>query len=132
MNFARILRHLVTGRWRCGACSPILHCRRSNRPSRHRKSAIGGEIRFAVEPGLNCCPLLKDQSARERAIEVFSQLDVWDTEQNNGVLSICSSLTAMWKSLPTAGSTAKSTGRNGKASAKKWKTLSLRDSSNQE
>ena len=26
------------------------------------------------------------QTARERAIEVFSQLRVWDTEQNNGVL----------------------------------------------
>lgn len=31
-------------------------------------------------------PLLKDQSARQRSIEVFSQLRVWDTEYNNGVL----------------------------------------------
>ncbi|HEY6924631.1 MAG TPA: TPM domain-containing protein, partial [Steroidobacteraceae bacterium] len=31
-------------------------------------------------------PLLKGQPARERAIEVFSQLRVWDTEHNNGVL----------------------------------------------
>ena len=30
--------------------------------------------------------LLKGTSARDRAIEVFSDLRVWDTEHNNGVL----------------------------------------------
>jgi len=45
-----------------------------------------GEIRFAVEAALDARPLFAGQSARERAIEVFSQLRVWDTEQNNGVL----------------------------------------------
>lgn len=44
------------------------------------------EIRFAVEGALDALPLLRGQSARERAIEVFSDLRVWDTEQNNGVL----------------------------------------------
>ena len=29
---------------------------------------------------------VQGQSARERAIEVFSQLRVWDTEHNNGLL----------------------------------------------
>ncbi len=33
-----------------------------------------------------CKPLLAGQTARQRAIEVFSQLRVWDTEHNNGVL----------------------------------------------
>jgi uncharacterized membrane protein len=45
-----------------------------------------GEIRFAVEAALDTLPLLKDQSGRERAVEVFSHLRVWDTEHNNGVL----------------------------------------------
>lgn len=45
-----------------------------------------GEIRFAVEPALEIGALLKGQSARERAVQVFSALRVWDTEQNNGVL----------------------------------------------
>ena len=45
-----------------------------------------GQIRFAVEPALELAPLLSDQTARQRAIEVFSQLRVWDTEHNNGVL----------------------------------------------
>jgi uncharacterized membrane protein len=50
------------------------------------ETAHVGEIRFAVEGALDGIPLLKGQSDRERAIEVFSQLRVWDTERNNGVL----------------------------------------------
>ena len=45
-----------------------------------------GEIRFVVEGTLDGVPLLRGQTPRERAIEVFSQLRVWDTEYNNGVL----------------------------------------------
>jgi uncharacterized membrane protein len=45
-----------------------------------------GEIRFAAEDALDGPALLAGQSARERALEVFSQLRVWDTEENNGVL----------------------------------------------
>lgn len=45
-----------------------------------------GEIRFAVETCLEVVDLLKKKSAKKRAIEVFSNLRVWDTEQNNGVL----------------------------------------------
>lgn len=48
---------------------------------RHR-----GEIRFAVESSLPLGRLLSGQSARARAIELFSLLQTWDTEQNNGVL----------------------------------------------
>lgn len=45
-----------------------------------------GEIRFAVEGALHVEPLLRGQTARERAIDVFSQLRIWDTEHNNGIL----------------------------------------------
>ncbi|HXM80304.1 MAG TPA: TPM domain-containing protein [Burkholderiales bacterium] len=45
-----------------------------------------GQIRLAVESALDIGPLLRGQTARERAIEVFSELRVWDTEHNNGVL----------------------------------------------
>jgi len=50
------------------------------------ETAHVGEIRFALEGALDGTPLFKGQSARERALEVFSQLRVWDTECNNGVL----------------------------------------------
>jgi uncharacterized membrane protein len=45
-----------------------------------------GQIRFAVEAALDVLPLLRNQSARGRAIDVFSLLRVWDTADNNGVL----------------------------------------------
>jgi uncharacterized membrane protein len=45
-----------------------------------------GQIRFAVEHALDLPQLLAGLSARERAVEVFSQLRIWDTEHNNGVL----------------------------------------------
>lgn len=45
-----------------------------------------GEIRFAVEHALGAVEVLRNASARERGVEVFSALRVWDTEHNNGVL----------------------------------------------
>ncbi|MGH8084780.1 MAG: TPM domain-containing protein [Lysobacter sp.] len=46
----------------------------------------GGEICFAVEAALPASAVLAGRQARERAGEIFSQLRVWDTEANNGVL----------------------------------------------
>jgi len=45
-----------------------------------------GEIRFAIEPNLPFLAVLGKRSAKKRALELFSQLHVWDTELNNGVL----------------------------------------------
>jgi uncharacterized membrane protein len=45
-----------------------------------------GEVRFAVEGALDLFDLLGRMTGRERALQVFSQLRVWDTEENNGVL----------------------------------------------
>lgn len=50
------------------------------------ETAHRGQIRFAAEGALDSQALFAGQSARERAIEVFSLLRVWDTEENNGVL----------------------------------------------
>ena len=46
----------------------------------------GGEIRFAVEGELDNAALWQDLSPRARAIQMFGELGVWDTELNNGVL----------------------------------------------
>jgi uncharacterized membrane protein len=45
-----------------------------------------GELRFAVEAGLEWHELLRGVTPRDRAIDVFSRLRVWDTEHNSGVL----------------------------------------------
>ncbi len=49
--------------------------------ARHR-----GELRFVVEGGLSLPLLFSRRTAHERAIEVFSRLRIWDTEDNAGVL----------------------------------------------
>jgi len=45
-----------------------------------------GQIRFAVEHSLDPVDLWRGETARDRALDVFSQLRIWDTEHNNGVL----------------------------------------------
>ena len=45
-----------------------------------------GQVRFVVEGALDGAPLFRDQPARERALDIFSHLRIWDTAHNNGVL----------------------------------------------
>ena len=45
-----------------------------------------GEIRFAIETDLTLPELQAGKAPRERAIEVFAELGVWDSELRNGVL----------------------------------------------
>lgn len=45
-----------------------------------------GEVRFAVESRLSPWLVLEGLDPSARARQVFAQLNVWDTEQNTGVL----------------------------------------------
>ncbi|MCA2997771.1 MAG: TPM domain-containing protein [Rhodocyclaceae bacterium] len=45
-----------------------------------------GQVRFVVEAELHTHQLWAGLTSRARALEVFSGLRVWDTEENNGVL----------------------------------------------
>jgi uncharacterized membrane protein len=45
-----------------------------------------GEIRVAVETALPLSLLWRKVGARERALQLFASLGVWDTRHNNGVL----------------------------------------------
>jgi uncharacterized membrane protein len=45
-----------------------------------------GEIRVAVETSLSFLQLWHAVGARERALQLFASLGVWDTAHNNGVL----------------------------------------------
>ncbi|MFT3856044.1 MAG: TPM domain-containing protein [Aquabacterium sp.] len=45
-----------------------------------------GELRLCVEAGLPAAALWRGVDARQRAVAVFGDLRVWDTEHNNGVL----------------------------------------------
>ena len=86
MNLERIMRHLSCGRATVRRAFPQHTLDAIERAIRETEARHDGQIRFAVEAALDLSPLLAGQTARERAIEVFSELRVWDTEHNNGVL----------------------------------------------
>jgi uncharacterized membrane protein len=84
--FARIVTHLCTG-------TNAVHRRFDSESMTRIRNAIaaaelghGGEIRFAVEAHLPLRALWHRKDARARALEVFANLRVWDTEANTGVL----------------------------------------------
>lgn len=86
MRIGRVVRHLFTPSWVLGRTftprvMAAIDAAVAASEVHHR-----GEIRFAVEAGLDLPELMRDVTARERAVEVFSRLRVWDTEENTGVL----------------------------------------------
>ena len=86
MNIRRLFRHLFMPPWRVRRVFPSHVLRAIAEAISQSEHGHEGQIRFAVEAALELPALLRGQSARERAVEVFSQLRVWDTERNNGVL----------------------------------------------
>ena len=86
MNIKRITRHLLLTPWQVNRAFPSDTLVAIDRAIKASETAHLGEVRFVVEGALDGSPLFKGQSARERAIEVFSLLRIWDTEHNNGVL----------------------------------------------
>ena len=86
MNIKRIVKHLIMSERQVKSCFPADVLDFIEQEIKASETFHSGEIRFVVESALEGAPLFKDQSARARAIDVFSQLRIWDTEQNNGVL----------------------------------------------
>lgn len=86
MDLKRIMRHLSCGRANVHRVLPPRALETIERAIAATEMLHDGQIRFAVEAALDWHPLLAGQSARERAVDVFSELRVWDTEHNNGVL----------------------------------------------
>lgn len=86
MLMSRWLQHLLTTRlvlrWRFPA-SILAAIDQAIAESELRHHA---EIRCAIETALPLGFLLRGRSARDRALDVFARLGVWDTEDNNGVL----------------------------------------------
>ena len=89
MKFKSILRffkHLISNPWQ------VKH-HFSARALENITSAISasetkhtGEIRFVVESGLHPFEIVCGKTPRARGIDLFSYLNIWDTEYNNGVL----------------------------------------------
>ncbi len=86
MNLKRITKHLLLNHWQVNRAFPRHTLIAIEHAIKASEAAHTGEIRFVVEGALDGTPLFKGQTARERAIDVYSQLRIWDTEHNNGVL----------------------------------------------
>lgn len=86
MDIKRIFKHLSVGQTSMRRTFPRASLDKIEHSIAEVEKAHAGQIRFAVEAALELKPLLAGQTARERAVEVFSQLHIWDTEHNNGVL----------------------------------------------
>jgi uncharacterized membrane protein len=86
MDAKRILHHLFAPQWIVTRAFPRAALDRVEAAIRESEATHDGELRFAVEAGLHLWPLLRGQTPRQRAAEVFSMLRVWDTEHNSGVL----------------------------------------------
>ena len=86
MKAKRILKHLFTPDWVARRVFPRAALNRIQEAIRESEKSHDGELRFAIEAGLDFLPLLKGITPRQRALEAFSMLRVWDTERNSGVL----------------------------------------------
>jgi uncharacterized membrane protein len=86
MGIGRIGKHLLEHHWRVRRIfsRPVLAS--IEQSIKIAEAGHSGQIRFVVEGALDGAPLFKGQSARERALDIFSQLRIWDTAHNNGVL----------------------------------------------
>jgi len=82
----RIWRHVVATRRGMRRAFPDATLGAIEQSIQASEKQHGGQIRFAVETELGWQELFQGLEPRQRALEVFSLLRVWDTEHNNGVL----------------------------------------------
>jgi uncharacterized membrane protein len=86
MNIARIIRHLVEHHWRVRRLFPAPVLERIEQVIKQGEATHAGQVRFVVEGALDGAPLFRNQPARQRALDIFAHLRIWDTAHNNGVL----------------------------------------------
>jgi len=82
----RLLKHLITPAWLARRVFNAAVLDRLEQAIRESEPQHGAELRLVIEGELDLHDLLRGLTPRRRAIELFSRLRVWDTEENNGVL----------------------------------------------
>lgn len=86
MDWSRWFRHVFAGRRALDKAFPAATLDAIESAIIESERSHGAEIRFAVEGALDPGEIRRSISPRDRALEVFAALGVWDTEGNNGVL----------------------------------------------
>ncbi|OAH96781.1 TPM domain-containing protein [Methylomonas methanica] len=86
MQVFRFIKHIFSGPWRVRLAFPKHSLQAIETEIAASETSHLGEIRFVVESALEIGELLQGVTPRQRALEVFSQCRIWDTERNTGVL----------------------------------------------
>lgn len=86
MTVKRIFKHLLAPDWLIYRAFPRAALKRIGAAIERSEATHRGELRVAIEAGFDLLPLLGGITPRQRALEAFSRLRVWDTEENSGVL----------------------------------------------
>jgi uncharacterized membrane protein len=82
----RLLRHVVTDHVSVRRVFPPAALAQIEQAIAAGEERHRGQVCFAVEGALPPLRVLRKLTPRERALEVFGLLRVWDTEENAGVL----------------------------------------------
>lgn len=86
VRFARFLRHVFIPPWAWRRAFPPATLDAIEAAIRQSEATHTGEITFAIENALTPGQVWRGTTARDRALQVFADLRVWDTAANNGVL----------------------------------------------
>jgi uncharacterized membrane protein len=86
MGIKRIGKHLIEHRWRARRVFTPQVLGQIEQAIKTGEATHSGQVRFVVEGALDGAALFRDQPARDRALDIFSHLRIWDTAHNNGVL----------------------------------------------
>ena len=86
MQLRRALRHLLTTHWSGRRRFPQPVRKAITAAIREAESAHAAQLRFVVESALDLPHLWRSTTPRERALQLFGELGIWDTAANNGVL----------------------------------------------
>lgn len=82
----RLIKHLSMSRQRVHRRFPTHARKMIEQTIKASERLHSGELRVVIEAALDPIAILRAQSARGRALELFAQLGIWDCERNNGVL----------------------------------------------
>jgi uncharacterized membrane protein len=82
----RFFHHLATDRGSVRRAFPKASLARIEAAIAEGETRHRGQVRFAVEPALPLPRVVRRVMPRERALEVFGDLRIWDTAENCGVL----------------------------------------------
>jgi uncharacterized membrane protein len=85
-RMSRMLRHLSVSRRAVRKAFGPEAAYQIQELVREREALHAGEIMVVIEATLQPREIFFGKSGRERALEIFSERRVWDTERNNGVL----------------------------------------------